>query len=105
MLHELHASRRQIIADDIEPAFKMMARVGRIQGQLLQAWEVLATMTPADYASFRDSLGASSGFQSHQYRLLEYLLGGRNAAFNRLHEADPGCTATLVEETGPAEPL
>ena len=57
----------------------MMARVGRIQSQLIQSWEILATMTPFDYSRFRGQLGSSSGFQSHQYRLLEYILGGKDA--------------------------
>lgn len=88
-LHELGAARRQIQIDELEPAFKMMSRVARIQTQMIQSWEILATMTPSDYSSFRDKLGSSSGFQSHQYRLLEFLLGAKNAAFNQLHEDTP----------------
>lgn len=106
-LHELGAARRQIQADELEPAFKMMSRVARIQTQMIQSWEILATMTPADYSSFRDQLGSSSGFQSHQYRLLEYLLGAKNAAFNQLHEDTPAhallerelATPSLYDET------
>ena len=79
-LHELAEARRRIAADDLQPALKMMARVSRIQAQLIQSWEVLATMTPADYAAMRGSLGSSSGFQSDQYRELEFLLGHRNAS-------------------------
>ncbi len=97
-LHELDGARAQIKADDVEPAFKMMARVGRIQSQLIQSWEILATMTPFDYSRFRGQLGSSSGFQSHQYRLLEYILGGKDAKFNRLHKANPTAHAELVEE-------
>ncbi|HEY2782741.1 MAG TPA: tryptophan 2,3-dioxygenase family protein, partial [Steroidobacteraceae bacterium] len=67
-LHELRAATAQLRADNLAPAFKGMARVSRIQAQLIQSWDVLSTLTPADYLSFRDSLGRSSGFQSHQYR-------------------------------------
>jgi tryptophan 2,3-dioxygenase len=97
-LHELNAARDQIKADIVEPAFKMMTRVGRIQSQLIQSWEILATMTPFDYSRFRDQLGASSGFQSHQYRLLEYVLGGKDGAFNKLHEGSPEVHGALVAE-------
>jgi tryptophan 2,3-dioxygenase len=78
MLHELVAARRQIQQDDLQPAFKMMARVARIMDNLIQAWDVLSTLTPSEYSAFRESLGKSSGFQSHQYRLLEFLLGNKN---------------------------
>ena len=88
-LHELHAARDRIAADDLPPALKMMARVSRIQTQLIQSWEVLATMTPADYAAMRGSLGKSSGFQSDQYRQLEFIMGNRNAAMiDVFEEAD-----------------
>lgn len=79
-LHELGEARRRIAADDLPPALKMMARVSRIQAQLIQSWEVLATMTPADYVAMRGSLGSSSGFQSDQYRCLEFMMGNRNPA-------------------------
>ncbi len=79
-LHELGEARRRIAADDVAPALKMMARVSRIQAQLIQSWEVLATMTPADYAAMRGKLGSSSGFQSDQYRSLEFVMGNRNPA-------------------------
>ena len=94
-LHELQGARRQIREDDLEPAFKMLSRVARVQAQMIQSWEVLATMTPADYAKFRDSLGPSSGFQSHQYRLFEFLLGAKNAALIAVHESDPEAHARL----------
>jgi len=87
-LHELAAAIRQIRADDLGPAFKMMARIARVQVQLIQSWEVLSTMTPFDYASFRGSLGKSSGFQSFQYRMLEFRLGNKNAAMARVFDAD-----------------
>jgi tryptophan 2,3-dioxygenase len=95
-LHELEGARRQIRDDDLEPAFKMLSRVARVQAQMIQSWEVLATMTPADYAHFRSSLGPSSGFQSHQYRLFEFLLGAKNAALLAVHENDAHAHARLV---------
>jgi len=80
MLHELAAARESIKQDDLAPAFKMLARVARIMQQLIAAWDVLSTLTPSEYSAFRPSLGASSGFQSYQYRLLEFMLGNKNAA-------------------------
>jgi tryptophan 2,3-dioxygenase len=94
-LHELEGARDQIRRDELEPAFKMLSRVARVQAQMIQSWEVLATMTPADYAKFRDSLGPSSGFQSHQYRLFEFLLGAKNAALIAVHDSDPEAHARL----------
>ncbi len=73
----------------------MMARVARIQAQLIQSWDVLATITPADYSAMRDALGSSSGFQSHQYRLLEFLMGNKNAAMIDVHRDTPDVQATL----------
>ncbi|MEO8101458.1 MAG: tryptophan 2,3-dioxygenase [Betaproteobacteria bacterium] len=80
MLHELLAARRQVIAGDLPPAFKMLARVSRIMNNLIQAWDILSTLTPTEYSAFRESLGKSSGFQSHQYRSLEFVFGNKNAA-------------------------
>lgn len=88
-LHEAHAADEHIRRDQLSPAFKMLARVARIQEQLIKAWEVLVTMTPADYARFRGSLGQSSGFQSYQYRELEFLLGNKNARMVEAHRAHP----------------
>jgi tryptophan 2,3-dioxygenase len=88
-LHEIEAAARHIRDDDLEPALKMMARVGRIQAQMIQSWEILSTMTPADYSSFRGYLGSSSGFQSHQYRQLEFLLGAKNAKVIEVFRSDP----------------
>ena len=95
-LHELTAARERIQASDLEPAFKMLARVGRIQAQMIQSWEILATMTPFDYGRFRDTLGPSSGFQSHQYRRLEYILGAKSERALKVHESDPPTHASLV---------
>jgi len=80
MLHELLAARQQVISGDLSPAFKMLARVSRIMNNLIQAWDILATLTPTEYSAFRESLGKSSGFQSHQYRALEFVFGNKNAA-------------------------
>jgi tryptophan 2,3-dioxygenase len=97
-LHELAATRAQIRSDDLEPAFKMLARVARIQAQLIQSWDVLGTMTPADYMRFRDSLGQSSGFQSWQYRELEFLLGNKEAKLIDVHGGDVRVHALLRQE-------
>lgn len=85
ILHELTAARALIAADDLGPAFKMLARVARVMNQLIQAWDVLSTLTPAEYTAFRDSLGRSSGFQSYQYRTIEFLLGNKNAGMVAPH--------------------
>jgi tryptophan 2,3-dioxygenase len=84
-LHELDAARRLITADDLAPAFKHLARVSRIQSQLIQSWDVLSTMTPSDYSRFRNALGRSSGFQSAQYRLVEFVLGNKQEAMLAPH--------------------
>ena len=85
MLHELRAAIACVAADDLPPAFKMLARVSRIMEQLVHAWDVLATMTPSEYSAVRPYLGHSSGFQSYQYREIEYLLGNKNAAMLKPH--------------------
>ncbi len=79
-LHELNAARAAIQANTVGTALKMLARVSRIMNSMIQAWDVLATLTPTEYTAFRDSLGHSSGFQSHQYRQLEFMFGNKNAA-------------------------
>jgi tryptophan 2,3-dioxygenase len=85
-IHELSAAQRSIAADDLQPAFKMLARVARIMEQLNSAWDVLRTMTPSEYTHFRASLGQSSGLQSYQYRAIEYLAGNKNIAMLKPHE-------------------
>jgi tryptophan 2,3-dioxygenase len=97
-LHELGAARALIAVDDLSPAFKMLARTARVQAQLIQSWEVLSTMTPSDYIRLRAHLGSSSGFQSYQYRLLEFLLGARDAAMVEIHQDDPAHAAGLRAE-------
>jgi tryptophan 2,3-dioxygenase len=94
-LHELEAARDKIHGDDLAPAFKMTARVARIQAQLIQVWDVLSTLTPADYLAFRESLGRSSGFQSYQYRLVEFILGNKNPAMLAPHRDRPRQHALL----------
>ena len=98
MLHELNAAREAITEDHMPEAMKLLARVSRIMEQLNSAWDVLRTMTPSDYTQFRDALGMSSGFQSLQYRLIEYALGNRNLAMVRPHEHDPDSVALLKAE-------
>jgi len=95
MLHELTAARRCIAADELNRAFKMLARVSRIFEQLVHAWDVLSTMTPPEYTAIRPYLGASSGFQSWQYRCIEYSLGNKNPVMLRPHEHRPDLLARV----------
>ena len=97
-LHELDAARRAIADNRAREAFKMLARIARIFEQLNNAWDVLRTMTPSDYTTFRAGLGQSSGFQSHQYRLIEFAVGNRNTAMLRPHAHRPDITALLEAE-------
>ena len=85
-LHELRAARDAIRADDLPPAFKMLARVSRVMEQLVHAWSVLATMTPSEYSAIRPYLATSSGFQSWQYREIEFVLGNKTSAMLKPHE-------------------
>lgn len=94
-LHELRAAIDCVRRDDLDPCFKMLSRVARIQTQLVHSWDVLATMTPSDYESFREALGPASGFQSWQYRTLEFLLGNKNADLVRVHRRAPDVHAEL----------
>lgn len=87
-LHELNAALKHIQRDELGPVFKMLTRVSRIQTQLTQSWDVLATMTPSDYSAFRNSLGKASGFQSYQYRLLEFVIGNKNPDSIAVHRRD-----------------
>lgn len=97
MLHELQAARDCLRRNDLQPAFKMSARVSRIMAQLLNAWDVLATMTPSEYSAFRHHLGNSSGFQSYQYRIIEFMCGNKNPLMLRPHAHHPA-TVTLLEK-------
>jgi tryptophan 2,3-dioxygenase len=89
MLHELSAAVAHIAKDQMAPAFKMLARVSKIMEQLVHAWDVLATMTPPEYSAIRPYLGQSSGFQSFQYRCIEFSLGNKNAAMLKPHAHSP----------------
>ena len=97
-LHELNSARDGLNRGEFRQAFKMLTRVARIFDQLNGAWDVLRTMTPSEYTKFRTELGASSGFQSHQYRLIEYILGNRNRAMMKVHEHRPELHAMLSQE-------
>ena len=85
MLHELQGAMACVAADDLGSAFKMLARVSKIMEQLVHAWDVLATMTPPEYSAIRPYLASSSGFQSAQYRCIEFALGNKNAAMLKPH--------------------
>lgn len=101
VLHELREARALMDADRLEPALKCLARVKAIQRTLIQQWSVLATLTPREYAEFRGALGSSSGFQSHQYRAVEFVLGNKSAAMLKVFESEPEAHAlltTLLEE-------
>lgn len=98
VLHELATAREKLVNGDFAPAFKMLTRVARIFEQLNNAWDVLRTMTPSEYTEFRDDLGASSGFQSHQYRLIEFILVNRNRAMMKVHEHRPELHHMLGQE-------
>ena len=95
MLHELRAAIACVARDQLGSAFKMLARVSRIMEQLVHAWDVLATMTPAEYSAIRPYLASSSGFQSAQYRCIEFALGNKNAAMLKPHEHHAGRLAIV----------
>jgi tryptophan 2,3-dioxygenase len=100
MLHELRAAVAAIAADELGTAFKMMARVSRIMEQLVHAWDVLATMTPSEYSAIRPYLAASSGFQSWQYRCIEFAMGNKNAAMLKPHAHRPDLLAQVEQAAG-----
>jgi tryptophan 2,3-dioxygenase len=95
LLHEMELAMACIREDQLRPAFKALARCGRIQKQMIESWEVLATMTPHDYLAFRNHLGSSSGFQSWQYRMLEFRMGAKNAFMLKPHAHRPDLLAPL----------
>lgn len=96
-IHEIEAAMGAIRRDELQPAFKMLTRVARIFEQLNNAWDVLRTMTPSEYTEFRGSLGQSSGFQSYQYRMIEFLAGNRNPAMVRPHAHHTEIAARLED--------
>ena len=95
MIHELGAAIAHVRADELEPSFKILARVKLIQKQLFEQWAVLETLTPSEYEGFRPALGTSSGFQSAQYRAIEFLLGNKNAAILDVFRHDPAAFVEL----------
>ncbi len=98
ILHEMTAAIQAIADDQLERSFKMLARVSKIQQQLIQSWSVLSTLTPAEYLEFRDSLGHSSGFQSYQNRQIEISLGFKNAQMLRVYEHETALFAQLNDD-------
>jgi tryptophan 2,3-dioxygenase len=97
VLHELRAVRRQLAAEELRPALKGLARVKHIQRTLTEQWSVLATLTPSEYAEFRSFLGTSSGFQSYQYRAVEFMLGNKDKRMLSIFDDEPAARALLVE--------
>jgi tryptophan 2,3-dioxygenase len=95
MIHELEAAIRHVRCDDLGENFKILARVKLIQKQLFEMWAVLETLTPSEYDAFRPALGSSSGFQSAQYRAIEFLLGNKHAAMLEVFRHDPEAYARL----------
>jgi tryptophan 2,3-dioxygenase len=95
MLHELRGVLECVRRDDLDPSFKMLTRVAHVQTQLIATWDVLSTMTPFEYSAFRNALGRSSGFQSVQYRVLEFLLGNKHPQMVEVHKRDPQAYAAL----------
>jgi tryptophan 2,3-dioxygenase len=99
-IHEIRATIKAIHNGELQPAFKMLSRIARIFEQLTNAWDVLRTMTPSEYTEFRDQLGQSSGFQSYQYRAIEFLAGNRNLAMLGPHAHRADVVAKLEEILG-----
>jgi len=95
MLHELRGVLECVRRDDLDPSFKMLTRVSHVQTQLISTWDVLSTMTPFEYSAFRNALGRSSGFQSVQYRTLEFLLGNKHPQMVDVHKRDAEAAAAL----------
>jgi len=94
ILHELREAIACIERDELDPAFKMLARISKIQSQIISAWDVLSTLTPSEYMQFRDKLGQASGFQSYQYRMIEFALGYKSDHVLKIYEKDE----KLIEE-------
>ncbi|TDL80244.1 tryptophan 2,3-dioxygenase [Peribacillus frigoritolerans] len=97
ILHELSASIEAIEKGELSMAFKMLARVSKIQSQIIEAWDVLSTLTPSEYVQFRDKLGQASGFQSHQYRMIEFALGYKTTHVLEIYKKDPDLHRALTE--------
>ncbi|SHF83526.1 tryptophan 2,3-dioxygenase [Ornithinibacillus halophilus] len=97
IIHETKAATQAIQSRDFQASFKMLARVSKIQSQIIQAWDVLSTLTPAEYMEFRDKLGNASGFQSYQYRLVEFVLGYKTPHILKIYEKNPELHQILKE--------
>lgn len=97
IIHELHAAISHIQRDNLEPCFKILSRVKHIQAQLYSQWSVLATLTPSEYMQFRQVLGHASGFQSAQYRAIEFMLGAKSEPMLRVHEHEESTHCQLQE--------
>ena len=97
LLHELRAVRSLLARDELNPALKGLARVKHIQHTLIEQWGVLTTLTPSEYAQFRTYLQSSSGFQSWQYRAIEFILGNKSAEMLQVHDHDPAVHALLTD--------
>ena len=98
LLHEMSAARLALETGKLQNMMKMLSRVSKILEQLNNQWDVLRTMTPADYTQFRETLGLSSGFQSYQYRMIEYIFGNRNTNMLKAHEHTPDAYTKLTTE-------
>lgn len=97
VIHELKAAIAHLCIDDVNECLKILARVKHVQRQLFEQWAVLETLTPAEYLEFRDALGSSSGFQSLQYRMIEFMLGNKNSQMLKVFDYDPAAQAQLRE--------
>jgi tryptophan 2,3-dioxygenase len=97
ILHELRAAIAHVRRDDLEPTFKILARIKHVQAQLVSQWSVLATLTPNEYGEFRHVLGPASGFQSLQHRLIEFMLGNKDRRLLEVHAQNPAAHAQLEE--------
>ncbi|MFA9558334.1 tryptophan 2,3-dioxygenase [Evansella sp. AB-rgal1] len=97
ILHEINAAIESIEKDDLSTSFKQLARVSKVQTQIIQAWDVLSTLTPSEYMEFRDSLGQASGFQSFQYRKIEFSLGYKTDHVLKIYKKDPDLYEELVK--------
>jgi tryptophan 2,3-dioxygenase len=95
VIHELKAALVHLAADDVDSCLKVLARVKAVQGQLFAQWGVLETLTPSEYMQFRGALGRSSGFQSAQYRTIEFLLGNKHAGMLKVFDHDPAAQREL----------
>ncbi|MFD2045256.1 tryptophan 2,3-dioxygenase [Ornithinibacillus salinisoli] len=97
IIHEIQAATAAIQKGELQSSFKMLSRVSKTQSQIIQAWDVLSTLTPAEYMEFRDKLGNASGFQSYQYRLVEFVLGYKTPHIMKIYKKDPKLFHILEE--------